>query len=82
MTIQIHPEAAKRFDELGNQLLTKLAPEQQLVKAHARQGFRPDIYPVANIPEQDIVGEVQIKKLFFNGAGEEVGRLFEHDSQW
>jgi hypothetical protein len=25
---------------------------------------------------------VQVKKLFFNGAGEEVGRLFEHDSQW
>jgi hypothetical protein len=82
MTIQIHPEAAKRFDELGNQLLAKLAPEQQLVKAHVRQGLRPDIYPVANISEQDIVGEVQVKKLFFNGAGEEVGRLFEHDSQW
>jgi Apea-like HEPN len=82
MTLQIHPEAARRFDELGNQLLAKLAPEQQLVRAHTQQGFRPDIHPVFNIPEEDIVGGVQVKKLFFNGAGEEVGRLFEHEGHW
>ena len=79
MSIQIHPEAAKRFDELANQLLAKVAPEPQLVPIGG--GFRPDSYPVFQIPEQDIIGELQVTKSFFDGTGEEVGRLFEHESR-
>src|SRR2546426_7486732 len=79
MTIQIHPVAAKRFDELANELVVKMAPEPKLVPIG--EGFRPDIYPVARIPEKDIIGEVQVTKSFFNGAGQEVGRLFDHENR-
>src|SRR5438552_18996365 len=79
MDIQIHPEAAKRLDELANQLLAKLAPEPQLVPVGGE--FRPDIYPVFQMPEQDIIGELQVTKSFFDGTGEEVGRFFEHENR-
>jgi hypothetical protein len=76
---QIHPEAAKRLDELANQLLAKVAPEPEL--AQVRGDFRPDIYAVANIPEQDIIGELQVTKSIVDGTGEEVGRFFEHENR-
>src|SRR6266853_1621936 len=76
MVIQIHPEAAKRFDQLANELLSKVAPEPPL--ASAANQFRPDIHPVAHIPPEDIIGEVQETKSIVDGTGEEVGRFFEH----
>ena len=79
MAIQIHPEAAKRFDQLANELLSKVAPEPPLVAVGGE--FRPDIYPVFQIPEQDIIGEIQDTKSFFDGSGEEVGRLFSHENR-
>jgi hypothetical protein len=75
MALQIHPEAAKRFDEVANQLLTKLVPEPQLVPRE--RGFRPDIFPVVHIPEQDIIGEVVEVHSVVDGSGEEVGRFFQ-----
>jgi hypothetical protein len=33
MTIQLHPEAAERFDELGKQLLLKVVPEPPLSRS-------------------------------------------------
>ena len=74
MTVQIHPEAAKRFDELAGAVLAKVAPEPKLVQVGG--DFRPDLYPVSNIPEQDISDFTETKS-FVNGAGEEVGRLFQ-----
>lgn len=79
MSIEIHPEAAKRFDQLANELLSKVAPEPPLVAVGGE--FRPDIYPVFQIPEQDIIGEIQDTKSFFDGSGEEVGRLFSHENR-
>jgi len=78
MSIQIDPEAAKRLDELGNQLLTKVVPEPPLVPAE--EGFRPDIYPVAHIPEQDIIGELVEIRSVVNGSGQEVGRFFQQNN--
>jgi hypothetical protein len=74
MAIHIHPDAFKRFNDLANQLLTKVVPEPKLVPVG--QAFRPDIYAVANIPEQDIIGEVVEVHSVVDGAGQEVGRFF------
>jgi len=78
MSIEIHPEAAKRLDELANQLLTKVVPEPPLMPAKER--FRPDIYPVAHIPEQDIIGELVEIRSVVDGSGQEVGRFFQQDN--
>jgi hypothetical protein len=78
MTIQIHPEAAKRFDEVAREILAKVAPEPELVRIGG--DFRPDIHPVAQIPQRDI-SDFKETKSFVNGAGEEVGRLFQHGGQ-
>jgi len=77
MGIQIHAEAAKRLDELADQLLTKVVPEPPLVPAE--EGFRPNIYPVAHIPEQDIIGELVEIRSVVNGTGQEVGRFFQQN---
>jgi hypothetical protein len=57
MPIQIHPDAAKRFNEVADQLLTKIIPEPEAVREGKE--FRPDVYPVAHIGAQDIIGEVK-----------------------
>jgi hypothetical protein len=79
MGIQIHPEAAKRLDELANQLLARVAPAPQSMPA--TEHFRPDIYPVAHINEQDILGELQVTESIIDGTGAEVGRVFEHENR-
>jgi len=74
----MHPEAAKRLDELANQLLAKVVPESLLVPGE--RGFRPDIFPVFHIPEQDIIGEVVEVHSVVDGSGEEVGRFFQQSN--
>ncbi len=78
MPIEIHPEAATRFNELGNALLQQVIPEPSC--AEVQGDFRPDIYPVAQIPEKDLIGELVEIHSVVNGAGEEVGRFFQHTS--
>lgn len=76
MVIQLHPEAAQRFDELGRQLLLKVLPEPPLSKI--QDTFRPDIHPVMHIPQHDVIGDVGVTQSIVNGAGEEVGRFFRN----
>ncbi len=79
MGIQIHPDAAKRFDELASELLAKLTSEPSL--APAEGAFRPDLYPVFQITEQDIIGEIRQTRSSVDGTGDEVGRSFERDGR-
>ena len=79
MGIRIHPEAAKRLDELANRLLARVAPAPQSMAV--TEHFRPDIYPVAHINEQDILGELQVTESIIDGTGAEVGRVFEHENR-
>jgi hypothetical protein len=74
MEIELHPKAAKRFDELGNELLNRVVACD--ADESPRSDFRPDRYPMANIPEEDIA-EVRVTRSIVNGIEEEVGRLFE-----
>jgi hypothetical protein len=76
MSIAVHPEASKRFNELANSLLAKVTPEPPF--ASGEEPFHPDVPPVAEIPEHDIIGDVREVKSIVDGTGEEVGRFFEH----
>ena len=78
MAVQIHPEAARRFDEIAREILAKVAPEPELVRIGG--DFRPDIHPIAQIPQHDI-SDFKETKSFVNGAGKEVGRLFEYGNR-
>jgi hypothetical protein len=72
--MDFHPEAAKRFDEVGTELLQLVVPCAG--EPPPRPNFPPNIYPVADIPEEDIVGEVRVTRCIVNGMQEEVGRVF------
>jgi hypothetical protein len=78
MPIQIHPDAAKRFNEVADQLLTKITSEPEAVREGKE--FRPDVHPVAHIRAQDIIGEVSVRNSIFDGTGAEVGRFWEHQN--
>jgi hypothetical protein len=69
MTIQIHPEAAKRFNELADQLLTKIVPKPEPVPSG--KAFRPDVRPVVHIAQQDIIGQIEVKDSVFDTARSE-----------
>jgi len=47
MVIDIHPDAATRFDELAAGLLTHLRSHSSVQSAET--SFRPNVYPVAHI---------------------------------
>ena len=75
MTVQLHPEAAKRFDELGKQLLIKITPEPRFSKL--QEAFRPG-YPscLIHMPNKIIIGDIGVRQSIIDGTGEEVGRFF------
>lgn len=75
MTIQLHPDAAKRFDELGKQLVIKVAEPSHLTMPET---FRPEVHPVAHIPQRDIIGDIGVMQSIVDGTGEEVGRFFRN----
>src|SRR5437660_5778575 len=75
MTIDFHPEAGRRFDELGAALLTQVT-DCGVAESSART-FRPEVHPVAHLGGGDIVGEILVRRSVVNMAQEEVGRVFE-----
>ncbi len=74
MVIELHPNAAKRFDELGNDLLNRVVACD--AAESPRSGVRPDLYPTVNIPEE-YIAELRVTRSIVNGMQQEVGRLFE-----
>jgi hypothetical protein len=79
MIIQIHPEAARRFNELADQILTKIT--FKLEASGQVKEFRPDIYPVAQIPERETIGEISVMDSLVDTTGKERGRFFEHEKR-
>jgi len=76
MAIDFNPDAARRFDELALELLTDLRPQPSAETAQTT--FRPDVYPVAQISEQEVIGEIRQIQSVVDGTQEEVGRFFKH----
>jgi len=79
MTVQIHPEAARRFNELADQIITKITFKPEA--AGQAKEFRPDVHPVAQILQQDIIGEIRVKDSLADTTGRERGRFFEHENR-
>src|SRR5258705_6338144 len=77
MSLDLHPDAARRFDELGAELLKQVVNCGAVESPKPR--FRPDLYPMAHIGEADVIGEIRVRRSIVNGAEEEIGRLFEKD---
>ncbi len=75
MTVELHPDASRRFDELGVELRKRVI-ECGTVES-PKAGFRPEVYPMANIGEDDVIGEVRVTRSIVNGMHEEIGRMFE-----
>jgi hypothetical protein len=78
--MDFHTEAAKRFDEVGRELLQLVVP--CAAQPPPKPNFRPDIHPVADIPKENIVGAVRVTKCIVNGMQEETGRLFSAGKDW
>ncbi|MGD0695635.1 MAG: hypothetical protein ABSB82_12355 [Terriglobia bacterium] len=75
-TLQIHPDAAKNFDEKGEALLSLVSA----VPVDRRQlPFQPDIHPRANPTEKEIIGEIEIGLGDYRGN--QAGRVFEQDGK-
>lgn len=74
MTIEFHSQAASRFNELAQELRTR-------VKAFAspaeRREAKTSIYPMAQLNENDVIGVVDWKRRSVNGYGDETGRYWE-----
>jgi hypothetical protein len=72
--MEIHPEAASRFDQLGIDLLSRLKP---CATTRPTSTVKPDIYPIANFSAEDVIGPIKMKTAIVNGEGEEVGRVIK-----
>jgi hypothetical protein len=72
--MDFHPEAAKRFDEIGTELLQLVVSCEG--EPPPKPTFRPNICPITDIPQGDIIDEVRVTRCIVNGMQEEVGRVF------
>ncbi len=72
--MEIHPEAASRFDQLGIDLLSRLKPA---APTRPTSTVKPDIHPIANFTAEDVIGPIKMKSAIVNGEGDEVGRVIE-----
>jgi Apea-like HEPN len=74
MTIQFHEKAATRFNELAQELLTKV---RTFPSAEVRPTRASLLHPVAQLSEKDISGTIARKQRSVNGFGEETGRYWD-----
>ena len=70
--ILIHPDAAKRFNELGDQLLKSVATVKKK-QINSSTSYNP--HPAARVTPEDVIGEIAFTERIRNGLGNEVGQL-------
>jgi len=76
-TLDLHPEAARSFDEKAERLLSLVS---EVPVSGQRQGsFRPAIHPRACFTEKEIVGEIEVG--FVDYRGREFGKTFCHEGK-
>src|SRR6266478_5290511 len=71
--IAFHPDAAARFNELGQELLSCVGSFGQ---AEPPVADPHEIHPVVEIPASDIIGEIKVVRSAVNLLGEEMGRYW------
>jgi hypothetical protein len=76
-TLDLHPDAARNFDERAKGLLPLVSV---LPVVGQREGdFRPDFFVRAHLTEKEIIGPVQVG--FVDYRGREAGRTFDHNGR-
>ena len=77
MEIRFHEQAAARFNEMAQELLTKAV---RLEPVPTRPEGASALYPVVRIGEQDINGKLKWNGRSINGYGDETGRHWDTSS--
>lgn len=77
VTLRLHPDAARNFDEKAERLLFLVAAVP--VATQQRKGFQPDIQPIVELDEKNIIGEIKVG--FVDYRGRDCGKTFEHDGK-
>jgi hypothetical protein len=76
-TLQVHPDAAKNFDETAERLLAFIS--KMPIAGLEAAGFRPDIHVSAHLGEKDTIGEIKFGMVDYRRR--EVAKVFHHDGQ-
>ena len=77
MEIRFHEQAAARFNEMAQELLTKAV---RLEPVPTRPEGASALHPVVRIGEQDINGKLEWNDRSINGYGDETGRYWDTSS--
>ena len=70
MPIFIHPEAAKRFDEIARALVRQVIP----LNLSQPQADKYDLHPVATVTERDVIGKIEYTTDILDSNGLVIGR--------
>lgn len=72
--IEFHEQAAERFTELAQSVLTKVG---SFGRVQPPMRSRTELHPVANFSEKDVIGPITWNPRSVNGLGQETGRYWE-----
>lgn len=79
MELALHPDAARRFDELGEELLLKLVVQPAAEKRKRQPTFKPDIYVNGVITPDMVMGDIVIGAV--DQSGRPVQRFFQEGNK-
>lgn len=63
MPLEFHPDAARRFEQLGMELREMLRPISRKDLSHATDSFHPDVVPSLTINEHNVVDVPYVEKV-------------------
>lgn len=75
MTIDLHPNALKNFDNKANALLLELTSAPKTQHNMAESTSKPDTFISAHLSEKDVIGEIESSQV--DGFGNEVSKYFD-----
>ncbi|MDD2542285.1 MAG: HEPN domain-containing protein [Desulfuromonadaceae bacterium] len=75
MTINLHPDASKNFNNKANALLLELTSVPKTQHNMAESTSKPDIFISAHLSEKDVIGEIESSQV--DGFGNEVSKYFD-----
>jgi hypothetical protein len=79
MKLNLHPEAAKNFNEKAEGLLLAIEKRPRPRQRRPEGPLEPDIHIAANILPEDIIGDVHT--TLTDAFGNEIAKTFESDSE-
>lgn len=79
MKLELHPEAAKNFNQKAEELLPELTARSRTVHHRPAGPLDPDVHVAANFTHENIIGDVQVQHVDY--FGNEVAKTFEHGGE-